>query len=53
MPVRRIVIDERYCRGDWSKPKSNASNTTISVDRSVVERIHPVHELPRDSRIRA
>jgi integrase len=35
-----IVIDERYCRGDWSEPKSSASNTTIGVDRSVVERIH-------------
>ena len=35
-----IAIDERYCRGDWSEPKSNASNTTIGVDRSVIERIH-------------
>ena len=35
-----ITIDERYCRGDWSEPKSNASNTTIGVDRSVIERIH-------------
>jgi integrase len=35
-----IVIDERYCRGDWSEPKSSASNTTIGVDRCVVERIH-------------
>ena len=35
-----IVVDERYCRGDWSQPKSNASNTTIGVDRSVIERIH-------------
>lgn len=35
-----IVVDERYCRGDWSEPKSNASNTTIGVDRSVIERIH-------------
>ncbi len=35
-----ITIDERYCRGDWSEPKSNASNTTIGVDRSVIERMH-------------
>jgi integrase len=35
-----IVIDERYCRGDFSEPKSSASNTTIGVDRSVIERIH-------------
>ncbi len=35
-----ISIDERYCRGDWGEPKSQASNATIGVDRSVVERIH-------------
>jgi integrase len=35
-----IKIDERYCRGDWSEPKSQASNATIGVDRSVIERIH-------------
>jgi integrase len=35
-----IIIDERYCRGDWSEPKSNASNSTIGVDRCVIERIH-------------
>lgn len=35
-----IVVDERYCRGDWSEPKSRASNSTIGVDRAVIERIH-------------
>jgi integrase len=35
-----ITIDERYCRGDWSQPKSDASNATIGVDRCVIERIH-------------
>jgi integrase len=35
-----IRVDERYCRGDWSEPKSRASNAVIAVDRSVVERIH-------------
>ena len=35
-----IVIDERYCRGDWSAPKSSASDTTIAVDRCVIERLH-------------
>jgi integrase len=35
-----ISIDERYCRGDWSEPKSEASNATIGVDRHVIERIH-------------
>lgn len=35
-----ITIDERYCRGDWGAPKSEASNTTIPVNGEVVERIH-------------
>lgn len=35
-----ITIDERYCRGDWGAPKSDASNATIGVNRCVVERIH-------------
>lgn len=35
-----ITIDERYCRGDWGAPKSEASNATIAVNRSVIERIH-------------
>src|SRR5437667_8108807 len=35
-----ITIDERYCRGEWGAPKSNASNVTIPVNRLVIERIH-------------
>jgi integrase len=35
-----ITIDERYCRGDWSAPMSDASNAPISADRCVIERIH-------------
>jgi len=35
-----ITIDERYCRGDWAAPKSESSNATIAVNRSVIERIH-------------
>lgn len=35
-----ITVDERYCRGDWSEPKSQASNATIAVRRSVIERLH-------------
>jgi len=35
-----ITIDERYCRGDWAAPKTEASNATIGVDRGVIERIH-------------
>src|SRR5271167_2311678 len=35
-----ITIDERYCRGDWSQPKRDASNATIGADRCVIERVH-------------
>lgn len=35
-----ITIEERYCRGDWGAPKSEASNATIPVNRAVIERIH-------------
>jgi integrase len=35
-----VPIDERFCRGDWGAPKSDASNTTIAVNRCVIERIH-------------
>lgn len=35
-----ITVEERYCRGDWGAPKSEASNTTIPVNRAVIERIH-------------
>jgi integrase len=35
-----ITIDERYCRGDWGAPKSDASNATIGVNRCGIERIH-------------
>ena len=34
-----ITIDERYCRGDWGQPKSQASNATIAVNAMVIERI--------------
>jgi integrase len=35
-----ITIDERFCRGDWGAPKSDASNATIAVNRCAIERIH-------------
>lgn len=35
-----VTIDERFCRGDWGAPKSEASNATIGVNRCVIERIH-------------
>lgn len=40
-----ITIDERYCRGDWGAPKSDASNATIAVNRRVIERIHRLRAL--------
>jgi hypothetical protein len=35
-----ITIDERFCRGDWEAPKSEASNATIGVNSCVIDRIH-------------
>ena len=40
-----ITIDERYCRGDWGAPKSEASNTTVPVNRAVIERIQQLKTL--------
>ena len=33
-----INVDERCCRGDWSQPKSDASNAAVPVQRHVIER---------------
>jgi integrase len=35
-----ITVEERYCRGDWGRPKSKASNATVAVDSSVIARIN-------------
>ena len=35
-----LMVDERCCRGDWSAPKSKASNAPVAVQRHVIERIH-------------
>jgi integrase len=40
-----VTIDERYCRGDWGAPKSEASNTTIPVNSVVTARIHALKGL--------
>jgi integrase len=40
-----ITIEERCCRGDWGRPKSEASNATIAVNRAVIERIHRLRVL--------
>ncbi|NWF85697.1 MAG: site-specific integrase [Bryobacteraceae bacterium] len=34
-----IRVDERYWRGDWSQPKSDASAATVSVGKDVISRI--------------
>jgi integrase len=34
-----ITIEERYCRGDWSVPKTDASAATIGVDPQVIARL--------------
>jgi integrase len=40
-----ITIDERYCRGDWGCPKSEASNATIAVNSAVIDRIQRLKTL--------
>ena len=34
-----ITIEQRYSRGDWDEPKSQASRATIAVDEHVIDRI--------------
>ncbi len=41
----QITIEERYCRGDWGAPKSEASNATIEVNGAVIERIQRLKTL--------
>ncbi len=40
-----ITVEERYCRGDWSTPKTNASAATIGVAPEVIARIHRLKTL--------
>jgi integrase len=40
-----ISIEERYCRGEWGAPKSEASNATIAVNGCVVSRIQKLKGL--------
>ncbi len=32
-----IAVEQRYSRGDWDSPKSDASQATIAVDDHVIE----------------
>ncbi len=46
-----ITIEERYCRGDWGAPKSEASSATVPVNGCVIERIAQLKDL--EVRVRA
>jgi integrase len=35
-----ILVEEKYCRGEWGPPKSEASNAAIAVPGHVIRRIH-------------
>ena len=40
-----IIVDERYCRGDWSVTKTVGSSTIIGVALSVISRIRRLKTL--------
>jgi len=40
-----VRIEERYCRGDWGAPKSQASNATIAVNKAVWQRLQQLKDL--------
>jgi integrase len=40
-----ITIEERFCRGDWSAPKTSASAATIGVSPEVIARIQRLKSL--------
>lgn len=43
-----ISVEQRYCRGDWGPPKSQASNATVPVNPEVIQRIHRLKSLMVD-----
>lgn len=45
-----ITVEERYCRGDWSVPKTDASAATIGVEPHVIARILRLKTLTVDVR---
>lgn len=45
-----ITVEERYCRGDWSVPKTAASAATIGVTPDVITRILRLKTLTVDVR---
>ncbi len=40
-----ITVEERFCRGDWSTPKTSASAATIGVAPQVIARINRLKAL--------
>jgi hypothetical protein len=40
-----LIVDERFCRGDWSVTKTQESAGSISVDPSVIARIRRLKSL--------
>ena len=40
-----LSIDERFSRGDWGAPKSEASNATISINECVYRRIQQMKDV--------
>ncbi len=40
-----ISVEQRFCRGDWSRPKSEASAATIGVRPEVLQRIHQLKDM--------
>ena len=45
-----ITIEQRYCRGDWSCTKTEASAATIPVEPGVIERISRLKDITVDIR---
>lgn len=45
-----ITVEARFCRGDWSTPKTSASAATIGVAPEVIARIHRLESLTVDVR---
>ncbi len=45
-----ITVEQRYCRGDWAAPKTEASAAPIAVEPHVIARIHRLKLLSVDVR---
>jgi integrase len=40
-----IAVDERYCRGDWGKPKTKASKAVVGISAELFDRIQLLKSL--------